>query len=75
MFGHSFDVYSEGLMLPDFVSLFWPLGDWNQQVLHFFVIDLHHRDVDLVVLVGVGVLGYSGKNLFAGNGDDTLSQI
>jgi hypothetical protein len=73
MLGHSFDVYSEGCMLSDFMAFFGSFSNGDQQVLHSFVIDLHHRNMDLIVFVWVIILGNSGKNLFTRDGDDTLN--
>lgn len=73
MLRHSLYVYTKGLMLPDFMTFFGSFWNWNQKVLNPFVVDFHHRYVNLVVFVGIVVLGNSGENLFAGDGHDSLN--
>lgn len=54
------------------MSFFWSFGDWDQQVLYFFIVDLHHWNIDLIFFIFIIVLRDSGENLFATDGNDTL---
>jgi hypothetical protein len=73
MLAHALNVNSESFVLSDFMALGGSFVDRNQQVLNFFIIDFHHGHIDLVFLVFIWVLGNPGENLFAGDGNNTLS--
>ncbi len=71
---HPLHVNAESLVLPDLVALLGTLSNRNEQVLHLLIINLHHRDLHLVLLVRVAVLGNPRENFLAGNGDDALRE-
>lgn len=60
-------------MLPDFMSFRRSFGDGNEQVLDFFVVDLHHRDHDLVLSGFVVISCDPVEYLLAGNRHYALS--
>lgn len=62
---HAFHVDAECLVLSDLVSFLGTLGDWDKEVLHLLVVDLHHGDLHLVLLIRVIVLGDPRKDLLA----------
>lgn len=73
MLAHALNIDPESFMLPDFVSLSGPLGDGDQQILHLFVVDLHHGDHDFV-FPGFVVIGCDAvKYLLTGNWNYPLS--
>lgn len=59
-------------MFPDLVSLLGSLGDRDEQVLHFLIVDFHHGDHDLILLGAIVVVGDPRKDLLATDGHDTL---
>ena len=72
MLAHAFYVDSKGFMLTDLMALGGTFADRDEQVLDFFVVDLHHGHHDLVFLVFIIVGCYAVEYLFARNGDDSL---
>ena len=75
MLAHSLNVDSECLVLPDLVSLFGSLGDGDEQVLNFLIVNFHHGDLHLILFVGVGVLGDPREYFFAGDGNNALGEM
>ena len=60
-------------MLPDFVSFGGSFVNGDKEVLHFFIVDFHHGDVDFVLLVSfVRVLSYSVENFLTSDWDDSF---
>ena len=75
MFTHALDVNSQCFMLSDFVAFRRSFVNRDEQVLNFFVIDFHHRYINFILFVFIWVFGNPVENLFAGDGNDTLSKI
>lgn len=66
-------VNTHRLVLTDLVPLLGTFGDWDEEVLYPFVVNLEHRHVHFVLFVGVIIGRDSCKNLFARNWHDTLN--
>lgn len=73
MFRQSFDIDTQGLVLPDFVTLFGSFCDGDEKILNFFVVNLKHGHVNFVLFIGVLVVFDSIEYFFTGDGDNTLS--
>lgn len=70
--GQALNVNTKGFVLSDFVSLLGPFSDRNQQILDLLVINLKHRNIDLILFIGVIIFLYSIEDLFARNWDYSL---
>ena len=73
MLAHALDINSQGFMLSDFMTFRRSFVDRNKQVLNFFIVNLHHGDIDFVLLIAVWFASYPVENLLAGNGYDSLN--
>ena len=72
MLAHALNVNSKGFMLSDLVPLRWTFADGNEQVLDFFVVDLHHGHHDLIFLIFIVIGCDTIEYLFTRNRDDSL---
>lgn len=73
MLGHSLYINPECFMFPYFVTLFGPFSNRDEQILYFFVVYLHHWDLNFIFFVWVFVFGDPGEYLFARNGHYSLT--
>lgn len=51
MFGQSLNIDTISFVLTNFESFLGTFTDWDEQVLHSFIVDFEHRDVHLVFLI------------------------
>lgn len=72
MLAHAFYIDSKGFMLTDFMALRGTFADGDEQVLNFFVVDLHHGHHDLVFLIFIVIGCDTIEDPFTRNRDDSL---
>jgi hypothetical protein len=59
-------------MLSNFVSFLGSFRNRDEEVLHFFIIDFHHGDQNLILLARIVVFSDSSEDLLARNWHDSL---
>jgi hypothetical protein len=72
MFGKSLYINTQCFVLSDLIPILQPFIYGNQQILHFFVVNLEHRNIDLILFIFILVGRNPLKNFLARNGHDTL---
>ena len=68
----SLHIDAQGFVLPNFVTIFKSLIDRNEEVLNFFIVNLEHRHIDLILFIFILVTRNPLENLLARDRDDSL---
>ena len=55
VFGKSLHINSQGFVLSDFEALLCSFADRDEKILHFFVVDLKHRNINFILFIGIFV--------------------